>query len=278
LFPLTARELHDWSDDSEQFYIEQESVTADETLRVEAIASYMALLESYDYKATVATFVTEMLVSTEQQQQLAITSQQVNETVLLVDACYLAVGLASHVLESDSVQVKVTLSEWISRFLLNAVSSLIQHSQQQPPVLLRRILWCIGCCAPYLEPDATIQATALAVALLNTTASVQYMDATVQLACVTAIHAILEAWNLDVNSAIVPLLGNLLSGLFGLLDRVQELESRQQVLLTLATVLEVSCVHIYTLCNMCFALRASMQHQSDMLLLQRCCTSVFYML
>eukprot|EP00953_Heterococcus_sp_UTEX-ZZ885_P002125 1658-Heterococcus_DN1.PRE.1 len=202
---VKPRELHDWSDDSEQFYIEQESVTADETLRVESIALYMALLESYDHKATVATSITEMLLSTEQQQQSAITSQQLNETVLLVDACYLAVGLASHVLESDSVQVKVTLSEWISRFLLNAVSSLVQHSLQQPPVLLRRILWCVGCCAPYLEPDATTQSTALAVAILNTTASAQCMDATVQLACVTAIHAILEAWNLDIDSAIVPI-------------------------------------------------------------------------
>jgi hypothetical protein len=80
------------------------------------------------------------------------------------------------------------------------------------------------------------------------------MDATVQLACVTAIQATLEAWNLDIDSAIVPVLSNLLSGLFGLLDRVQELEPRQQVLLTLATVLEVRCSHVCTLCSMCFAL------------------------
>jgi hypothetical protein len=205
----------------------------------------MALLESYDYKATVAPFVTEMLLSTEQQQQAAITSQQVNETVLLVDACYLAVGMASHVLESDSVEVKVTLSEYVSKFLMSALSSLIQHSQQQPPVLLRRILWCIGCCASYLEPDTTTQAMALTVAILNTTASAQCMDATVQLTCVTAIHAILEAWNLDIDNSVVPVLGNLLSGLFKLLDRVQELEPRQQVLLTLATVLEVCTMHIH---------------------------------
>ncbi|KAG5186194.1 armadillo-type protein, partial [Tribonema minus] len=231
LLPLSPSDLQYWSDDPEAFVLEQDSLDVTESLRVAGEHLFLGMVESPDHGRQVVGIVEDMLTASAPQQLEAFaTTSGITDTVFLVDALYLAVGLATMSLSGDMLRI------WVQEVLGPGTRRMLAATTA-PPLLLRRALWAVGCVANHLTAPIAADVASLVAAVLGGGAA--QGDAAVQLAALSTLHGIVEQWVYDPSEALVPALGPLLDGLFSVLGRMRELEPRQQVLDALVAVIEI---------------------------------------
>ncbi|CAM9386400.1 unnamed protein product, partial [Sphacelaria rigidula] len=171
---------------------------------------------------------------------MTVISQR-SSKVLAFDALYLCAGLGAY-----TIKQHFNFQEWFAAFLGPALETLIATmragTQQKgddgdvPLVLLRRLMWLLGCWAEQIPGS-------LRPPLVQATANVMQAneaDVGVRLSALHGLKAILGLWDLDAEQCLAPALGWLLPALYGLFEELEEMDSRQEVLIVLSELLERS--------------------------------------
>ncbi|CAM9530691.1 unnamed protein product [Ectocarpus sp. 12 AP-2014] len=243
--PLTPEELGDWEDQPEDYYLLQDSLEARESVRVSAQQVYMALLEASgnNVGGVLAAAVANMLSQGVQEQIETCRQTTISPQVLACDALYLCAGLGAY-----TVKQHFDFHAWFQAFLGPALEALVATMQDRalqtpaasgscgPMVLLRRLMWLLGCWAEQIPAS-------LRPALVQATANVMKAteaDMVIRLSALSALRSLLSLWDLDPEQCLGPALGWLVPALYAMFKDVREIDNRQEVLTVMSEMMERS--------------------------------------
>ncbi|CAM9383693.1 unnamed protein product [Ectocarpus sp. 4 AP-2014] len=218
---------------------------ARESVRVSAQQVYMALLEASGNNVgdVLAAAVANMLSQGVQEQIETCRQTTISPQVLACDALYLCAGLGAY-----TVKQHFDFQAWFQAFLGPALEALVATMQARalqtpaasgsggPMVLLRRLMWLLGCWAEQIPAS-------LRPALVQATANVMKAteaDMVIRLSALSALRSLLSLWDLDPEQCLAPALGWLVPALYAMFKDVREMDNRQEVLTVMSEMLERS--------------------------------------
>ncbi|CAM9115051.1 unnamed protein product [Ectocarpus fasciculatus] len=206
----------------------------------------MALLEASgnNVGGVLAAAVANMLSQGVQEQIETCRQTTISSQVLACDALYLCAGLGAY-----TVKQHFDFQAWFQAFLGPALEALVATMQARarqasaasgsscgPMVLLRRLMWLLGCWAEQIPAS-------LRPALVQATANVMKAteaDMVIRLSALSALRSLLSLWDLDPEQCLAPALGWLVPALYAMFKDVREMDNRQEVLTVMSEMLERS--------------------------------------
>jgi len=247
LFPLTPADIEEWTSDSEQYVLDQESITSKECPRAAGENLLLSLLEAR--QDLLCPVLLELLSDTEGQQAAAAQEAQtlarggasVAPEVLTWEARYLAAGVCAYALQG-----RLDFTVWFMNCLAPALDALVATARDPaplggddpaPPVLLRRIIWLIGPWLHELNEEVRPQLYTSLVALLFDSRLCSEQEKAVVLTLQSTLHGLVDNWSF-APAAFASVTGDAVNGLYRVCFILSNFESRLQILSLIHLILE----------------------------------------
>lgn len=222
LLRYDAKELEEWTDDSEHFYLHQMGLKSTDTVKAASEHLYLSMLETYS--GHIVPVVVSFLQDSNR--QLNCVSTMANDKEIeFWDAVYLCVGLGSHCIGKH-----INPSEWLSNSLgsvLNVVFAAPSNgSLQSGQQLLRaRFMWLLSCWMYYWDPSVLATLSQLLVSVFDPSSK---SDVVVKLTSLQTLETLLASDQFEPRF-LLPLIQQLVGSLCNLIHEVEDSDTKGKI-------------------------------------------------
>jgi Importin-beta N-terminal domain len=229
-------ELLEWQEDPEQFFVAQEGLREDDTLKTACEGLYLGLLDASP--DLVAGIIAKLLNDVPRQLAcIASSNGAISNEVVFWGNVYLCAGL-----NPATLGRYLDIPVWVSSAAAAIVSHLLQTSNSAddncPQLLRAKSLWLLGMFAYRLEPAVLVQIVNLLLSVLEsqTVDVVVVLGTIASLGQIFAVDGFAASANLD-SQTIMRLVGALCSLTS---QRLEEEESRERAIALVGEILRLS--------------------------------------